>query len=593
MVAKIENLEEIPLFNDSEDVKKGTKFDIKHIVDDENRLIKNKGRVQQHGEVFTPNWMVKKMLSEPEIQLKLQDVQATFLEPSVGEGAFLKEILHQKLGYIDDTSNKSNWTEKALWVLTSIYGIELLTDNLVKAKQQMMKVLIEHYQTFYQKKISSNTDFYKSASFIIDNNIVQGNTLTYLNDSDNLIMFSKWERVGNEVSQLQFTYKSLLGDEENQLDLFESSGQLDLLDDLMEETPDNKFIKISKVYKGGVGVMKDKFKFDVVIGNPPYQEEGKGEKARSEPIYHYFLEQAYKISDIAEFITPGRFLFNAGQTPKKWNRKMLSDEHIRILYYEQNSSKVFANTDIKGGVAVTLRNSTSILGPIGTFTPFKTLNNIMKKVWGKEEKSLAEIISSRGTYRFSEQLFNDIPDVKNRLGKGSGNMIVSNSFDKLPDILTKERKSKSDYKILGRYKGKREYRYIQREYVLDNKFIKFYNIFVPEANGTGAIGEVLSTPLIGSTDTFISIGSFITNEEAIAAIKYIKSKFARAMLGILKITQHNPQSTWKYVPLQDFTSNSDIDWTKSIHEIDEQLYRKYNLSKDEIEFIETKVKEMN
>ena len=134
--------------------------------------------------------------------------------------------------------------------------------------------------------------------------------------------------------------------------------------------------------------------------------------------------------------------------------------------------------------------------------------------------------------------------------------------------------------------------------MLDNKFIKFYNIFVPEANGTGAIGEVLSTPLIGepligSTDTFISIGSFITTEEAIAAIKYIKSKFARAMLGILKITQHNPQSTWKYVPLQDFTSNSDIDWTKSIHEIDEQLYRKYNLSKDEIEFIETNVKEMN
>lgn len=184
MVTKIENLEEIPLFNDSEDVKKDKKFDIKHIVDDENRLIKNKGRVQQHGEVFTPNWMVKKMLSEPEIQLKLQDTQATFLEPSVGEGAFLKEILHQKLGHVDDTSNKSNWTENTLWVLTSIYGIELLTDNLVKAKQQMMKVLIEHYQTFYQKKISSNTDFYKSASFIIDNNIVQGNTLTYLNDSD-------------------------------------------------------------------------------------------------------------------------------------------------------------------------------------------------------------------------------------------------------------------------------------------------------------------------------------------------------------------------------------------------------------------------
>ncbi|MGY6766826.1 Eco57I restriction-modification methylase domain-containing protein [Ligilactobacillus salivarius] len=349
-MAKIENLEEIPLFNDSEDVKKSTKFDIKHIVDNENRLIKNKGRVQQHGEVFTPNWMVKKMLSEPEIQLKLQDTQATFLEPSVGEGAFLKEILHQKLGHVDDTSNKSNWTENALWVLTSIYGIELLTDNLVKAKQQMMKVLIEHYQTFYQKKISSNTDFYKSASFIIDNNIVQGNTLTYLNDSDNLIMFSKWKRVGDEVSQLQFTYKSLLGDEEDQLDLFESSGQLNLLDDLMKETPDNEFIKISKVYKGGVGVMKDKFKFDVVIGNPPYQEESIGDnKTFAPPVYHKFLDQSYKVGNIVEMIHPGRFLFNAGSTPKAWNKKMLSDRHLKVLYYEQNSAKVFANTDIKGG----------------------------------------------------------------------------------------------------------------------------------------------------------------------------------------------------------------------------------------------------
>ena len=78
MVVEIENLEEITLFNDSEDVNKDMKFDIKDIVDDENRLMKNKDRVQQHGEVFTPNWMVKKMLSEPEIQLKLQDVKPLF-----------------------------------------------------------------------------------------------------------------------------------------------------------------------------------------------------------------------------------------------------------------------------------------------------------------------------------------------------------------------------------------------------------------------------------------------------------------------------------------------------------------------------------
>ena len=64
------------------------------------------------------------------------------------------------------------------------------------------------------------------------------------------------------------------------------------------------------------------------------------------------------------------------------------------------------------------------------------------------------------------------------------------------------------------------------------------------------------------------------------------------MLGILKITQHNPGPKWKYVPLQDFTSRSDIDWSKSVHEIDLQLYKKYKLSKAEIKFIEEKVKAM-
>ena len=75
-------------------------------------------------------------------------------------------------------------------------------------------------------------------------------------------------------------------------------------------------------------------------------------------------------------------------------------------------------------------------------------------------------------------------------------------------------------------------------------------------------------------------------------MKYIKTKFARAMLGTLKITQHNIQETWLNVPLQDFTGNSDIDWSKSVSEIDKQLYKKYGLSKEEISFIESKVREM-
>lgn len=195
------------------------------------KLIKSKNRVQKYGEVFTPDWIVKKMLSEPSIQNKLHDIHATFLEPSVGEGAFVTEILHQKLTYVDEISNKSNWIKNTLWVIASIYGIELLDDNLIIAKQNLVEVLSQHYQNFYQKKLSKNTDLYKSARYIIDNNIVQGNTLKYITNSGDLIIFSEWIKRGDKVSQRQFTFKSLIeSDNSNQ---YQST----------------EFIKINKVYK--------------------------------------------------------------------------------------------------------------------------------------------------------------------------------------------------------------------------------------------------------------------------------------------------------------------------------------------------------
>lgn len=124
-----------------------------------------------------------------------------------------------------------------------------------------------------------------------------------------------------------------------------------------------------------------------------------------------------------------------------------------------------------------------------------------------------------------------------------------------------------------------------------------YKVILPKANGTGAIGEILSTPLIGEplighTETFISIGAFDSRDEAESVLKYVQSKFVRTLLGILKITQDNTKSTWAKVPMQDFTENSDIDWTKSVAEIDQQLYKKYGLTEEEIAFIEEKVQAM-
>mgnify|MGYP007065550810 FL=1 len=122
-------------------------------------------------------------------------------------------------------------------------------------------------------------------------------------------------------------------------------------------------------------------------------------------------------------------------------------------------------------------------------------------------------------------------------------------------------------------------------------------MIVPKSNGSGAIGEVLSSPLIGEpligvTQTFLTIGAFDTRTEAEACLKYVKTKFARTMLGILKATQDNKKETWRFVPLQDFTAASDIDWTLSVAEIDQQLYRKYGLEAEEIAFIEEKVRAM-
>lgn len=344
-------------------------------------------------------------------------------------------------------------------------------------------------------------------------------------------------------------------------------------------------------------------KFDVIIGNPPYQEEIKG-RGDMPPIYHKFMDGAYKLSDKVCFITPARFLFNAGNTPKKWNEKMLNDRHLKVEHYEQSSANIFPSTDIKGGVAITYRDTTKDFGKIGTFTHFEELNNVLHKVSIGMVAPLSDLYHSTDSYHFTKKIHEDYPDAKGKMSKGHEYDVKSSMFARLEPlgIFTSHKQNDNDVRFIGLIKLKREYRYIKREYIKDHPNLKKYKVILPGSNGSGAIGEVLSTPLIGEpligeplighTQTFISFGAFDNRAEAENLLKYIKSKFARAMLGTLKITQSNKKDTWRNVPLQDFTPNSDIDWSKSIAEIDQQLYRKYKLDQHEIDFIEEKVKEM-
>ncbi len=305
------------------------------------------------------------MIAIPGIKEKTEDVFATFLEPSAGEGAFLLAIEDMKLRFITDNYSKDTWDCYALWALSSIYGIEFLEDNLAVARQNMFELFLNYYETVHNVQLSEQSNLYKSAHTIIWANVVQGDTLTHKNNSGEEIVFSRWkptEGPPGQVKRITFSYSSLFGND----DISKSGAQsLNWFDELFsrEEAADSRqesfaLIDIELVWKEEKDMSEKKtgkFKFDVVIGNPPYQEEAKGSSASDDPIYNIFMEEAYKIAERVSFITPARFLFNAGKTPSAWNKKMLEDEHLKIEYFEQDSSKVFSNTNINGGVVVTYR----------------------------------------------------------------------------------------------------------------------------------------------------------------------------------------------------------------------------------------------
>lgn len=193
--------------------------------------------------------MVQKMLAEPSIQEKIRDIHATFLEPSAGEGAFLVEILHQRLSYLDQQVSQTSWPKQVIWALMSIYGIELLQDNLLKARNAMLEVVINHYQAKMQKQLSVKTEFYKAAKFVITTNIVQGNTLEYTTNDGPLIEFSHWWPKDGKVQREVFTYKSLFNNSDAD-DVEAAEGQLSLFDELENEAErEYALCDVMKIYK--------------------------------------------------------------------------------------------------------------------------------------------------------------------------------------------------------------------------------------------------------------------------------------------------------------------------------------------------------
>lgn len=341
---------------------------------------------------------------------------------------------------------------------------------------------------------------------------------------------------------------------------------------------------------------KQEMKFNAVVGNPPYML--KQDATSDTPIYHQFMELGFQLSPFATFITPGRFLFDAGKTPKEFNSKMLNDDYFKVVRYEPDSTKVFEKVDIKGGIAITMHNTNMKYGRIIRFTSHDELHTILKKVIEhKDFDSIDKLIYLQNKFNLTE-LYKDYPEYKTIIGSnGREKRLTTSIFNQL-DMFSSVRKNDEDLEIIGLINNNRVYRYIPKRYIEAHENLYKYKVVIPKSNGSGAIGEVLSTPILGEpilgyTQSFIGIGAFEKEAEADAALKYVKTKFMRTMLGILKVTQDNNTDVWKFVPLQDFTSNSDIDWSQNIPDIDRQLYSKYNLSDDEIDFIEKMIKPMD
>lgn len=256
-----------------------------------------------------------------------------------------------------------------------------------------------------------------------------------------------------------------------------------------------------------------------------------------------------------------------------------------------------------GGVCISLydREKENPDGPIEVFTPYPILNSIRQKVEKLSSESLSTIISSDSIYHLSDQALLDHPEISTIVSKGHDHDIRTNAFTQLKNIIFFETKPDDTHEyvqLLGLYNRQRKYFWIRRDYLQEPESFLQWKVFLPQSNGSGNLGETLSTPLIGtpligSTQTFLSIGGFSTQEEAENCFKYIKTKFARVLLSILKITQANTRNKWWYVPLQDFTSKSPIHWKESVSHINQQFYTYYGLTEEEQQFIESHVKEMD
>ena len=321
-------------------------------------------------------------------------------------------------------------------------------------------------------------------------------------------------------------------------------------------------------------------KFDVIIGNPPYQlNDGGGMGASAIPLYDKFVLQAKRLNPrYLTMIIPSRW-FAGGKGLDDFRDEMLHDDRLRVLVDYPISNDCFSGVEIKGGVCYFLWNrdnrglceiktienqkiniSTRNLLEDGSdvFIRFNDAINIYQKVRKFNEDSFSSLVSARKPFGFES------------------------TFDSFI--------SKGDSSFVKIYASKK-IGYLTKDFLIPQNFnwVNKFKIFISFAYGAGEgyPHQIINKPIFGEkntccTETYLVIGPFETEEITKNVITYIKTKFFRFLVSLKKISQHATQKVYQFVPMQDFAKP----WT------DKELYEKYNLTQEEIDFIENMIKPM-
>ena len=348
-------------------------------------------------------------------------------------------------------------------------------------------------------------------------------------------------------------------------------------------------------------------KFSAVVGNPPYQVSASDGGTRTNSVYHLFIEVAIGInSNFISFITPSRWMTRGAQSiSDEWIDKMIKCNKFVEIHDYLNASACFDNVDIKGGVNYFLYSPTydgkchyvlhqGLLvhevdkyldeAGIGIVIRDPQASTILDKILKAEPQlsnfNFSSLVSSKAYFGQDETL--------------SSNWTGFETFQDNEHIIKCYVNKRLTPEGFGWMKESEVYR--------NQQTIPLHKVFIPEAGGSGDDPYVLGKPFYGEPNsvcslTYICIGydnkiHNFSKEECLNIISYINTRFLRFVVSIKKKNQHAPKDVYQFVPLQDFTSTSDIDWSQSVSDIDRQLYAKYGLSDDEISFIEKMIKPM-